>query len=279
MLHIPAERLRETLHPRLAELQAAQAEVDAASESERRATIARYQPLWTSLKPFLSDLSQGRCWYTECLSAGAPNDIDHFRPKQAVANTQPRHPGYYWLALNWTNFRFSCQRVNRRERDPSTGTVGGKGAHFPLLDPSRRAYSPQDPIEAEEPLLLDPLVATDVAMLSFDSDGKVALHPRFRSVTAEARLEASRRYLHLDWHQFLTARKLLYWRISDLVTLADKCAPSDGAAPSDEFKRRISELLHLMRKDGEYSRAANVFIRSFRSRWWIEDILLALAAP
>jgi hypothetical protein len=279
MLHIRPEELRAALADHLPQLAAAQAEIDAAAPIARKDVIDRYRPLWAALKPLLESLSHGKCWYSECSSIGAPNDVDHFRPKQAVMGTSPRHPGYYWLALAWNNFRLSCQRVNRRETDPRTGIVGGKGAHFPLLDPSSRAYRPSDPIADESPLFLDPLVATDVAMLSFDSDGKVALHPRFqRDDTAKRRLEASRTYLHLDWHQFIEQRKLLYWRISDLVEHAEKHAPTPGSPASDEFKQGIGEIVTLIRRNSEYSRAANVYVRSFRSRWWIEEIVLELVA-
>ncbi|MCP4661944.1 MAG: hypothetical protein GY856_41605, partial [bacterium] len=94
--------------------------------------------------------------------------VDHFRPKSAVSeleddpatwgrekphltNVEGRRPrplsdrGYWWLAYEWSNFLFACERCN----------TAWKRSLFPVADRSRRALPPR-PDTDEAPLLLDP---------------------------------------------------------------------------------------------------------------------------
>ncbi|RZJ89523.1 MAG: hypothetical protein EOO20_10765 [Chryseobacterium sp.] len=43
-------------------------------------------------------------------------DVEHFRPKGAYKKLNARsltYPGYYWLAYDWNNLLFSCEKCNR----------------------------------------------------------------------------------------------------------------------------------------------------------------------
>lgn len=121
-----------------------------------------------------------KCWYSEVDSIGAELEIEHFRPKGIVSNLdytevlgpktwhllnqpldeqQKRDIGYYWLAYNWRNYRLSCKISN---------TV--KHNYFPLLPNSPIAYKPNEE-ENELPVLIDPLIASDVVLLSFEKKG------------------------------------------------------------------------------------------------------------
>lgn len=55
-------------------------------------------------------------------------------------------PGYYWLAYEWTNLFFACQKCNQ----------SWKGNHFPLMNPAERAASHHDDLSRERPMLIDP---------------------------------------------------------------------------------------------------------------------------
>ena len=68
----------------------------------------------------------GKCAYCESLiTNNQPGDVDHYRPKGRVmdANNKPvmittalgenPHPGYYWLAYQFSNLLPSCIDCNR----------------------------------------------------------------------------------------------------------------------------------------------------------------------
>jgi len=93
----------------------------------------------------------GKCCYCEAslLHVGY-GDVEHYRPKngfkQATADTQLGKPGYYWLAYDWDNLLFVCDRCNR----------GHKRNYFPLRNPASRVRSHHAGLAQEHPLLLHP---------------------------------------------------------------------------------------------------------------------------
>jgi uncharacterized protein (TIGR02646 family) len=118
------------------------------------------------VKQRLEALFHGKCAYCESYFASqAPVDVEHYRPKGAVEG-EPNHPGYWWLAMEWTNLLPSCLDCNRRRRQmaPSGAisdlkllyaqTQSGKKDSFPIAGP--RAAADTADLELEKPLLLDP---------------------------------------------------------------------------------------------------------------------------
>ena len=86
-----------------------------------------------------------KCCYTERhRNWKLEMDVEHFRPKTEVTNTD--HPGYWWLAYEWANYLLSSKPVNSIN----------KRNHFPLMDSGIRAVSPDDSLDAEHPVLIDP---------------------------------------------------------------------------------------------------------------------------
>ncbi|MBA1445844.1 MAG: hypothetical protein M3H12_08800 [Chromatiales bacterium] len=68
-----------------------------------------------------------KCAYCEGnYIAGSPPRIDHFRPKNKIAE-DPEYKGYFWLTYEWTNLIQACERCNRT-----------KSNHFPLADEKTR---------------------------------------------------------------------------------------------------------------------------------------------
>ena len=98
---------------------------------------------WVSFRQHFERIFGAKCWYTECKNPGTDDDIDHYRPKGAVAE-DATHAGYWWEALNWRNFRLSCHRANRLRRSEDWWGTGGKGEHFPLLNEADRCRVPGD---------------------------------------------------------------------------------------------------------------------------------------
>lgn len=282
MRFIDLEEIKPAIRDRIEALEEARAAVLAAPDAEHRvALIDQYRGRWTALREAFSAYSNDKCWYVECKNLGTDDDIDHFRPKAGVKE-DPLHPGYYWLAFDWTNLRLSCHRANRPRTNPETGETGGKAGHFPLIDPAARARAPGDDLSGELPALLDPTKLADVILLTFKPNGEVDLSPEYKGQPiAEAKFEASRLCLHLNWPKFRDARVVLYNRIARIVDRGEREAPQDYSglhAAQDAFVDACRDLRSAMAAREEYSTAARVYVESFRHVWWVRDIVLKVAA-
>lgn len=141
---------------------------------------------WKNLKLWLANKSAGKCWFCEAKQVRSASDVEHFRPKNKVhvhgstlkypsshPNADQDFEGYWWLSYNWQNFRLSCQRCNREEKDSVTNIKYGKGNEFPLIDENSRCWDLSSNILAEQPLLLDPCIESDTMLLLHPLSGEV----------------------------------------------------------------------------------------------------------
>jgi hypothetical protein len=119
------------------------------------------------VKKALEKLFHGKCAYCEGQpTSQGPWDVEHYRPKGRVKENE-NHPGYYWLAYTWENLLPSCAYCNQGRTDqptfddPTPLPAAGKVDQFPLLNETHRANTPDDPLDIEEPLLLNPCVDQD----------------------------------------------------------------------------------------------------------------------
>ncbi|SIS57066.1 TIGR02646 family protein [Roseivivax lentus] len=135
------------------------------------------------VKAALEHLFHGKCAYCETFySAQAPVDVEHYRPKGAVAG-EPDHPGYWWIAMDWDNLLPSCIDCNRRRKqqapDPSASlsalldgamveASSGKKDVFPVS--GTRAARDTDALELEDAYLLDPCRDDPMAHIEFHID-------------------------------------------------------------------------------------------------------------
>ena len=72
----------------------------------------------------LEKLYNHKCAYCETdISAGAPFQVEHFRPK-AKTEGDLIHKGYYWLAYEWSNLTLGCSICNNSKKNyfPIVGT-------------------------------------------------------------------------------------------------------------------------------------------------------------
>jgi hypothetical protein len=280
MRFINLEDVLPNIRHLLADLQTAQDAGLAEPDARRRARIIEdNQNRWTALRGAFEAASFDKCWYTECKSPGADNDIDHFRPKGRVREDRT-HPGYYWLAFDWRNMRLSCQRANRPRIAPGALIAGGKSTHFPLLATGVRARAPGDDLTREHPALLDPTDPGDPVLLTFRPNGEIDLSPDFRGVAvAEAKLNASLLGLHLNWPKFVEGRLTLYNLVERTIERGRREAPVDfhgWPTASEAFKDAIRDLRRFMDPRSEYSAAARVYVETFRDVWWVNDVVLRL---
>src|SRR5712691_15858 len=126
----------------------------AAATLQRIAAVQRGESppitdLYKNQKPVYMSLSgpfHGKCAYCESfIAADQPGDLDHFRPKGKVTNSDHQsimiqdeqghampHPGYYWLAYDWRNLLPSCEDCNRPSTQKTGGQLIGKWDQFPV---------------------------------------------------------------------------------------------------------------------------------------------------
>lgn len=281
MRFIDLEELKPKIRHLLPALEAAHAAVLAEADPvQRAALIAANRAHWVALRAEFSAYSHGKCWYVECKNPGSDDDIDHFRPKSGVKE-DAAHPGYFWFAFDWRNLRLSCHRANRPRINPDGAGTGGKAGHFPLVNPAARAFTPVEGMGQEVPALLDPTDPQDVAMLTFQQNGEVALSPQFKGqAAAEAKFAASRLILHLDWPAFREARVVLYNQIERTVDRLVREAPNGDPTvpPTQAFYDAIRDLKNAMKADQEYSAAARVYVESFKHIWWVREVVMKVAA-
>lgn len=108
------------------------------------------EPLW--------ELHHGKCCYCERKrEIRRESDVEHYRPKSGVTG-ENNHPGYWWLAYEWTNYLYSCKPCNETY----------KRNFFPLLEGSARAVGPDQDISIERPVLINPIDDDPESCISYD---------------------------------------------------------------------------------------------------------------
>lgn len=258
---------------------AAEAATKPASHSDRTQTRAAYinskSDIWKALKDGLSALGHAKCWYCESKQARSDKHVDHFRPKNRVKDDDS--DGYWWLAFDYTNYRFSCSFCNSPHTNPATGESQGKADWFPLCPGSPRATSLPD-LGRELPMLLDPIQQNDPGLLYFEQTGEV--RPRYR---AEARpidhdrAKTSIQHYHLDHRDLIDARLDLARRIGERVAEGARhfelSAAAHNPAASTALEGIKRDLRRLIQPQEEYSTTARCVLAGLRNHEWVGEVL------
>lgn len=277
MRYINLQRLARRVSPEWrARAENALKDVRAAKPEDRSEAIARHEDVWKDrdTKQLLSNASGRKCWYCESRETRSDTAVDHFRPKGPVAGTG--HKGYWWLAFDFMNYRYSCTYCNSRRVDRARGRAGGKQSEFPLLNPDERVID-EGWHRNERPVLLDPARAADTQLLYFREDGDV--EPRYTSSqasTKEYRAARSIDIFHLRHTDLVEARLETLNLVRQFVDLGRTYYQSWLTAESDEqaFEVVVAELTKLCSAEAEYSAAVKDFVRGFRDddHPWIDQI-------
>lgn len=123
---------------------------------------------WGEMKKVLQKYQNGKCCFCERRrDANAEADVEHFRPMLKVTEDLD-HPGYWWLAYEWSNLFFSCKACNSEY----------KKNHFPLVNETSRALTKDDDLSLEMPVLINPSFEEPADFIDYDWDsdpGKVFL--------------------------------------------------------------------------------------------------------
>jgi hypothetical protein len=282
------EHRKQTPEKWRSDLEQAKAELRSLAPGESRSSIfKKYSYLWSDVKECYRQISHEKCWYCETKTDRIRGDIDHYRPKGKITEN-PGHPGYWWLAFDWRNWRFCCELCNSKLADYTTGKIGGKGNDFPLVgdDESRRIWHECEfeDLLAEDPKLLDPTDPQDPDLLAFSKDGLPGPITNDEEAVEYQRVTASVKAYHLDHFKLNRKRQTLYCTVRKFVNKYCKYDARATANRSDldarkEAKEAYANLRALISRDAEYSAAARAYLREYRKanpNWtWIDRLLTA----
>jgi uncharacterized protein (TIGR02646 family) len=233
----------------------------------------------------LRSMFHKKCAYCETFYAPAmPADIEHYRPKGAYIEAgKPKKPGYWWLAMVWTNLLPSCADCNRARRQQIVGSdrkeTKGKANQFPLAAGSVRATTEAE-VAAERPLLLNPTAGPRPERhLEFLDDGIV--RPALVNGAESERGKVTIDVLALQRRDLVEAREVAATETKAAIqhvrdTMADiadfKALPGISAAKRKEklaelrirLDRNVAEMEAKAAPATPYSAVAETLVRAFK---------------
>ena len=239
---------------------AAQRALEALPPTARESFIKSNAAIWRAFKACLSQMSYGKCWYSESPEVQSFLDVDHYRPKlEARRSDTEIDCGYEWLAFSWENFRLAAQRSNRLSTNEQTDETEGKGSWFPLINGSAKASWDDRCEGSEEPILLDPAVRPDVDLI--DVNGEAMMCPSQICIgSARERVQQSIERYGLNLPRLVGARKRVMRDIIDahtsLLELVEVGQQNPVAADDLPINRLIEQLRRTTLPDSSYSKAA-----------------------
>jgi hypothetical protein len=238
----------------------ATAVLEAETDPAKRMTIIkRKQAIWKELKDWLLSLSHQKCWFSEAKDCFQHWDVEHFRPKAKAKNLDgSEREGYWWLSFAWRNLRV-CGRVGNLK----------KGTYFPLGS-AYCATSTKRDIDEEVPLLLDPVVKADCALLSFNQLGEAVAAPGADDWSAK-RVTASVVQYQLDFDKLALQRKTVWETCTALIheiqNLMKEQAHQPGAAKKARIEEKMQLLASLTKRDSVCSSAAIACLQKSEIGW------------
>lgn len=241
---------------------------------------------WRAFKPNFDRVFGEKCWYSEVPLIGTDFDVDHFRPKgdvkvsekryacrQKNGNTQ-NHGGYWWLAFEAKNYRYSCIEANRPRGE------GGKHDYFPLMDETTRVWTPCNLAEHanETAKLLDPCSAEDVTLLSYVQYPGAATS-RYSDEThpdEHARVSESAKRYNLNSKTIKGARSEVIKKVNqalDFLSLYVTFSDEQQYAVNGFLGQMEQNLIDACDRKSPFSAAAVAFVRQKRHESWLAHLL------
>lgn len=278
MIHVDTRRLGRLLPSGWRQKAAeAQRDLDLATTPKQRAEILKKKRHWADLSKMLREASGDKCWYSESRERASRMDIDHFRPKGTVLESNgTTRPGYPFLAYDFRNYRLSAQLMNQRSRAQGRGR--GKHQQFPLQSDSPSAEDTAG-IAAEKPLLLDPTVPRDPRLLTFDEEGRAKPSvSQARDRVGRERAERTVDVLWLDRPELGDGRKAAWAEAHGRIVRAERLkrnalrltAEGDPAEAEEEwehFRDELGRLRKALAPTSEFSAAVAACLRASGRRW------------
>ncbi len=248
---------------------------------ERKKYISSHSD-WNILQKIFIDEFGYKCWYSEALIGNGEFEIDHYRPKNRARQDDEKgiinkENGYWWLAYKLENYRLSgtLANIRRRDRLKDNSEVGGKGDLFPLDLVEGKIAEDEGSVFNEIPLLLDPVVASDVGLLSFDEDGSVLPNPLIKESFDKLRAEVSIRIYHLDLDQLEVQRQQVWQECSRVIELAYSYYINSYSKEARKlaFSTCVETISRKTNEKSEFSSVAKVCLNVYKNRVGYRDLL------
>lgn len=235
---------------------------NAPDKSARDAIISdKKNEIWGDIKPWLMSLSHNKCWFSEAVDVFSHKDVEHFRPKKECKRNirlkkDKYEDGYWWLAYDWTNYRFFGNVGNRK-----------KGSLFPLMPNSLIATFKGLSINNEIPVFLDPTCDSDPELLDFNSFGKAIPHPDATKYE-KYRVEMTVTHLKLDFDELEEARAKIWIACEEKIERCrDIASKVMGPAEEAEVKAIRKSLRAMVQPDAPFSMTAAACLRKSGPGW------------
>lgn len=230
--------------------------------AERNKIIDDNETLWGELKDFLLGISDQKCWYSESKDSFNHSHVDHFRPKkEAIGIDKKDHGGYWWLAFEWTNYRFS-------------GGVGNVRKRSKFAVRNHKANSPTDSIDDEIIYLLDPIEEEDVLKITFNSNGEAM--PIANDGWDKEQADYTIETLNLNFKNLKEARKVRWSKCSRLISETQKLMDENSLYPSakkkGQIKEKLKQIKELAKKESDFTATTRACLNSTGRGWAIHCI-------
>lgn len=250
------------------------------NDAERSDYIKKHAELWSAVKPYLASITgkheeDYKCWYCEVKDIRFPYQIDHYRPKNRVKNKKSKaEPGYWWLAFKLSNYRLSCSLCNSpKSRGKNTY---GKWDQFPLEAGSVRASKPNDNIDDEICLILDPTRPEDPELLDFADDGRVYPHYS-EGLFVYRKAYESIGIFNLNDVRIEEARKQTRLKCIEKVEEGDRAfshwKQNGSPAAYGKFRQICKDILDMVSISAEFSAAARYYFIGTGKEWLIRILM------
>jgi len=249
MIHVKQD---ESIIPKevIKKAKMATADLERFSPEDRKDYIKKKGQIWRDFAPYLSQMSHGKCWYSESNDPQSFFDIDHFRPKlkSKRSEKQKNDSGYEWLAFNWRNFRYSAICSNRLSTNADTNKIDGKGSWFPLMADSPKSTWSQRVTRLEKAVLLDPVKKSDIVLIEAKLDGRMGPVSKINKLN-KYRVDESCKCYGLNLPRIISARLRLIREIDELLdVLGDLLEISEEVSPciSKKLSNSIIKLREIL---------------------------------
>jgi uncharacterized protein (TIGR02646 family) len=240
----------------------------AVDTAARKIIIAGNEYMWGELKQHFCDVLHRKCWYSESVNDFAHCHVDHFRPKGKAEDEDKniQDGGYWWLAFNWRNYRYSAPAGNIRKK-----------YYFHVN--ANKALAPADAVENENIRFLDPCEPGDPEKLKFNNEGIISPKSADTATRNYIQAEYTIRRMNLNMPGLVEGRKDKYRRAARkvretqaLLTLQDI---NHDMARHQLIKANMKELHELANKFSLYSAAVKYCLKESGLEWAVN---IAIAA-
>ena len=247
----------------------------------RNMMVDAHSNIWRDarIKNALKKLSNGKCWYCESKDLRADKEVEHFRPKNEVKERKGEHKGYWWLAFNYKNYKYSCTFCNQIRVNKETKESFGKGTFFPIFNEDGRAMTYGDDHSSEDVCLLDPTLRSDTMLLSFNDDGSATpRHTKDKRKRLYERARISINLYNLNHPDIKEARlavaEVIEGLIDDGEKYFDKMALGEDTAMY-AFERTSEMIAKLIHSKTQFAGFARAILKGHKDKEWVEDLIMA----